>query len=472
MKAKLTLLIVAVLVTAGCPDRRDRTQGRRMAETWLVTYLEDTKVGYSVSRQDQLADGYRFESLMRMNVTMGGKTQDVRSFSEVVTGLDLTLQSFTFSFRSQDRSLSVSGQVQGKELVVEGTGDTPRTIPLDRAVYPMAALGQLVMRRRPAKDSVYRFPVFDVSVMSVMTVEVAVEGKERIKVGGEEVEGLKVKTRLGQVEMTSWLDENGMPLVELSPPRMRSVRTTPEKAMAMEGGQTRLDLLRMFRVPVVAVIDEPSRVCRARLEISGLDPGEFRFESDHQKMVSKSPFVLEITSPAAPERFSAPVAGQDEFVKASLTVQSDNEAIRRKALEVVGQQPDLVAAVRQLVSWVFTAVAKEPTASFPTALDVLRNMRGDCNEHAVFFAALARSLGIPTKLVAGLVYMDGAFYYHAWNEVFLGQWIPVDATFGEFPASALHLKLAEGELSEQTQILALVGRIGITLREWNLTNGK
>jgi hypothetical protein len=64
--------------------------------------------------------------------------------------------------------------------------------------------------------------------------------------------------------------------------------------------------------------------------------------------------------------------------------------------------------------------------------------------------------------------MNRAFYYHAWNEVFLGKWIPADATFGEFPASALHLKLAEGDLSQQAEILGLVGSIKIEVKEFGL----
>jgi hypothetical protein len=90
----------------------------------------------------------------------------------------------------------------------------------------------------------------------------------------------------------------------------------------------------------------------------------------------------------------------------------------------------------------------------------------------VLFAALARSVGIPTKTAVGLIYMNRAFYYHAWNEVYLGTWIPVDATFGEFPASALHLKLAEGELSQQAEILGLVGSIGIKVKDFGLATAE
>jgi len=191
------------------------------------------------------------------------------------------------------------------------------------------------------------------------------------------------------------------------------------------------------------------------------------------------PAEISIVSPFLPktpdlpaEPVPLPIAAESDFLKPSVTIQCDAPEIKAKLNEAIGTEKDGVAAARKLVSWVFTVVEKQPTASFPSALDVLKTMKGDCNEHAVLFAAMARAAGIPTRTAVGLLYMNRAFYYHAWNEVYLGKWIPVDATFGEFPAGALHLKLAQGELSEQAEILGLVGAIGIKVREFGLAPAK
>ena len=61
---------------------------------------------------------------------------------------------------------------------------------------------------------------------------------------------------------------------------------------------------------------------------------------------------------------------------------------------------------------------------------------------------MARALGLPARVAVGLVYLRGAFYYHAWPEVYvaqsptLGQWLPVDPTLNQFPADATHVRLA------------------------------
>ena len=91
--------------------------------------------------------------------------------------------------------------------------------------------------------------------------------------------------------------------------------------------------------------------------------------------------------------------------------------------------------------------------------------RGDCNEHAVLLAALARAVGIPSKILVGVVYNDGSFYYHAWNSLWVGRFLDVDATFGQFPADATHVKLLEGDLDQQVAVARLIGKLRIEVIE-------
>ncbi len=98
---------------------------------------------------------------------------------------------------------------------------------------------------------------------------------------------------------------------------------------------------------------------------------------------------------------------------------------------------------------------------------MLRTKVGDCNEHTALYVALARALGIPARIAVGLAYVrgiQGAFYYHAWPEVYLedggrGLWLPVDPTFNQFPADATHVRLARGGLDKQAAILPMIGRL-------------
>ena len=92
--------------------------------------------------------------------------------------------------------------------------------------------------------------------------------------------------------------------------------------------------------------------------------------------------------------------------------------------------------------------------------------KGDCNEIATLSLALLRAAGIPSKFVVGLVYINDAFYYHAWNEVYDGKkWVAVDFALGEVPAGILHIKLGEGDISNYLKIINIIGNLKIKVLE-------
>ena len=107
------------------------------------------------------------------------------------------------------------------------------------------------------------------------------------------------------------------------------------------------------------------------------------------------------------------------------------------------------------------SLKKQITFGVPNALQVLQARTGDCNEHTQLFVALARAVGLPARIAAGLAYVDGKFFYHAWPEVLLDDWVAVDPTFGQFPADAAHLRFVTGGIARQTELLRLMGNLKI-----------
>jgi transglutaminase-like putative cysteine protease len=82
-------------------------------------------------------------------------------------------------------------------------------------------------------------------------------------------------------------------------------------------------------------------------------------------------------------------------------------------------------------------------------------------------AAFARAEGIPAKVEAGLVYLNGRFYYHAWNLLYLGRWITADSLFGQIPADVSHIRLATGELKDQLNLMSMIGNIHLEIKSYS-----
>jgi transglutaminase-like putative cysteine protease len=115
------------------------------------------------------------------------------------------------------------------------------------------------------------------------------------------------------------------------------------------------------------------------------------------------------------------------------------------------------------MTWVYRNVDKRPVVTVPSALEVLKTRVGDCNEHSVLLTALLRSAGIPARINVGLVYARGKFFYHAWNEAYLGTWISMDSVLNQMPTDATHIKMIEGGLQKQVDIIGLMGKLNLKI---------
>ena len=105
-------------------------------------------------------------------------------------------------------------------------------------------------------------------------------------------------------------------------------------------------------------------------------------------------------------------------------------------------EPEVVT--KRLVAWVRDSIRPHVSFEMSTPQHILLTRAGDCNELAQVFVALARARGLMARPVTGLLYVDGKFYYHAWAEVLLKDWVPVDPMLGQAPADAAHIRLMQG----------------------------
>ena len=160
-------------------------------------------------------------------------------------------------------------------------------------------------------------------------------------------------------------------------------------------------------------------------------------------------------------------------------IESDAPEIRAEAEKAIAGARTTRERAEKLTRYVNALLDKKPTLSLPSAREVLRTKVGDCNEHTALYVAMARSIGLPARIAVGLTHvrgLTGAFYYHAWPEVYIddggdrGMWLPVDPTLNEFPADATHLRLARGGLDKQAAILPLIGRLKMTVLDMKLAD--
>jgi hypothetical protein len=232
------------------------------------------------------------------------------------------------------------------------------------------------------------------------------------------------------------------------------------KEQAIKAGLGEIDFLNSFSIPVNKEIKTPQQLNFLKVKLLDADLSGFTLNGGRQVLKEN---ILEIRKENLVPETNLDLS---PYLKSEIFIQSDSPEIKNQLQKIIGDEKDQKKIISLLLSWMKKEISKEFLISIPNALDVLKIKKGDCNEHATLFTALARAAGIPTKLVIGIIYAYNGFYYHAWNEVYLGSWISVDSLMDQFPADVTHIRFMEGGLEQQTEILKIMGRIKLEVLEY------
>ncbi len=263
----------------------------------------------------------------------------------------------------------------------------------------------------------------------------------------------------------AWLDKDGDVLKETGILGLSMEKVSPQKAQEGISTDSTIDLTQIASVPFNVKITEPEKLNEIKIKISGISTTSLFLNGDRQSLRHDVLTITKEQLPAPQTSGNIPPEKISVFLTPSPLIQSNHAQIKTQVKKIIKPTDTAVQKAKKIVNWVYRHVEKKPVLSVPNALEVLKNKVGDCNEHAVLTTAMFRAAGIPAQTEAGLVYQRGRFYYHAWNVVYLGQWITADAVFNQFPADVTHIRLVRGEGGEQLDLMGVIGKIKLEALE-------
>ncbi len=459
------------------------------AAEWRGVYYRGEKIGFSVGQTTPTADGFRVEEDARLQMSLLGATTPATVKTTATLDRDFTLQGFDFSLDPGTGPVQVSGRVSGKHVsfTIKTTSglqreerdldDTPSlSLNLPRRLAlagfkpgtreQVTIFDPATLRNQPATIEVGRREI--VRLESSLPVRVGTRQVSRMT--STSIPAFRVDMTFNGLKTTSWITDTGEVVREESQMGLVTVREPPDVARRMAVGRAvQTDLLDASAVvpsnTTKLRIDDPRNVRALRLRAEGLDLSNPDLQGAGQS-VDGDVIELRDARTLTPEPADPDVA---RYLKPEPLIESDDPAIHAEAEKAVLGVTDPRTIAERLTRRVNAMLDQKPTVGLPSAREVLRTRVGDCNEHTALYVAMARSIGLPARIAVGLVYAYGAFYYHAWPEVYIddghrrGYWLPVDPTFNQFPADATHIRLARGGLDKQAAILPLIGRVKLTI---------
>jgi transglutaminase-like putative cysteine protease len=492
-------IIAAWLAGIALLVRREyfRPQVERLAEAAMrvspgaVYYgvMQGTQqIGFASSTIDTALSSITVSDYFVADVPIGGKPRRATARTNVTLSRALRLKDFNLALTTESGPVRADGTIEGDSVLllkIASGSDTGRTTRISLSgpillptLLPLAvALGE-----KPSVGKRYTLPVFDPATMAPRNVELEVRAESLFVLDDSAAldsttrrwRGIRPDTiHAWQVASQSnggfsgWIDEQGR-IVETTQLGLVLRRLPYEVAFEnwrADSGRTVVtddrDILETTAIAANKKIDKRVESLTARL--SGAELSGFDLNGERQRFSNGTLAITQI--PAAAFRASYLLSQRTpvdaKYTSPEALIQSDDPDIRRLAVRIQGSRRDPRQVAERLTTWVHDSIRERITFGIPSALEVLHTRAGDCNEHTQLYVALARAVGLPARVAAGLAYVDGKFYYHAWSEVYLGDWVGVDPTFGQFPADAAHLRFVIGGLGRQTELLRLMGKLKI-----------
>jgi hypothetical protein len=432
-------------------------------DTWKGIYINDRWIGYHHAILAPREEGYRLNSTSYLRFKMFNQLNSLSLLT--IQELDSEYRLINFKTRiSGVAGITISGRRLDDQLIVEiHYGDTTyqKTFSAEDDLF----LDQSILQLYRGKD----LKVGDSYTLSILNPLTLKSEEIQIRAVGRDGDSLVMETQFAGLVSRSWIDKDGQVIREETPNGWvikKEDRKTIERYLASAEGDA-VDILKDASVKVSEKLQNPRDIRFMKIRVTGVDLKNFSFDGSRQKVIDPVRGIIEISSAEPPfEEPREPTLQGDNlapFLKTSAWVDFDNPSIRSMSEKIVGGEKDRWRAAIMIGNWVYENVEKVFISEIPVASSILKNRRGDCNEHTVLFIALARAQGIPAEMCSGLVYLNDGFYYHAWPKVFVGRWVHLDPTLGQAVADATHFELVSGDFSSQAKIALAIGKITIEI---------
>ncbi|MDJ0794766.1 MAG: transglutaminase-like domain-containing protein [Woeseiaceae bacterium] len=199
--------------------------------------------------------------------------------------------------------------------------------------------------------------------------------------------------------------------------------------VTIERGPGAQDLLGE-RIVSTLHVDAPAKAAAALEDIDGLDVIGVDDTSVHIAFV---------------DRPTVAGAADTRFLENSWVVDFEEQAVRSLAADI-RTELEAVPTIDELERYVHDHIVdKSYSRAFDLASQVAASSSGDCTEHAVLLAAMARAHGHHARVVIGnlILESDSGLYAfgHAWTEIHDGQrWTIRDATLPESGTNVQQLR--------------------------------
>jgi hypothetical protein len=444
-------------------------------DEWMLVRVNGARSGYEHITRTVEGKVIRTERSSEMRIKRFNTELMVRQESVYEETPDGAPIRFTEKMLLSDRDMVFTGQFKGSKLILTTTiGTNANSKELDwKSDWLFPAARDRLIRDNVASGKDITFTEYSVEFGKPATTTMRPKGKD-----GEHFRFEVAVDVKKDLLATEWRDAQGRLVKQTaSMMGMDIVAERSDKASALTTGTSEVpEVFIKTTITPKQKFAEPSKLTEALYRITlkegTLEEKSFVFNGQKVERAAGSTLHLRVRPVTPSSSRSLPIQDttMKPYLQSNVLLQCDDPGIVQASKQAVGNETDAWKAARAIEAWVRKNVTnKTMGVAFADAKQVLERREGDCTEHSVLSAAMCRAAGIPSRVAIGLAAVRDFFGGHMWTEVWVGEWVPIDATLG---MDASHIKMGESSLNESgiagefMNVLVYLGRIELDVLEY------
>ena len=457
-------------------------------DRWYEVYLGGGKVGYVSDIMQKDGDVIKSRNEFVMQIKRAGQSIEITVEQETKEKISGELIEFSTETKMAGIPMLKKGRVEGEELVVyekQFISGKETRYPFDPEGGMSWGLRKQVMENGfQEAGKTYELKVYspDMGMKKPVKAKIICFGEKPIEIGENKIKAFEVhmelKSPFGSVITKSWFDENCIALktvVNMGGMNIAIIEVPKKKAKKME--EEAHELLLSSVVPLDAAVPNSDINTFIMKAIKGKWSAKL-FEGNGQKIEKINDNSIRVIVDQSLKKKK--VEGETDlkpFLSSSVYLDTDDLLIQKLAKKGKGKAKTSQEIANKLTKFVFRYMSnKNYEVGFATASEVARNKAGDCTEHSILLAALGRALGIPSRVVTGLVYADefedqkDVLVYHMWTQFYIDdQWVNLDSALGLVKCPADRITFSVDSLEEDTiasvlPLMELINNLKVTVQ--------
>ncbi len=462
--ASLLMGLAGPVLSAGQVDSPEFEQWlhQRIGTEWYGMYMKETKIGHASFTLDKRSEAKPPVWRGELNLFMQSEVLGDSVGTEINMVFEFALKApyLLLTYHSTERNEQDSSRIlwkwngEGYEVKVTQGKDAraPKLLEVKYTLPEFMAIEWWIVKHRPEIGETMRFHEIDDEQPGLTPILAEIEAIDHTVAHGVEINYYTVNTIYEKdgMSMKNRISGEGQSLsLELG--EFITFRLEAEE-LARNLDQP-VDMFFSNLIKVDRPLGDPALVKTLRLQVRDAPPNLFA-EAPGQRVTHDPDMALHRLELGLSRTHPIKATEQEiqEALKETLLYPIHHPRVKALARKAVGDAKTDQEKVERLVAFVYEYILSEYSASPLSVLSIIESRQGDCTEYSALFTTLARSLGIPTRSVGGLLYLDDehrAFGFHEWNEVVLeGEWVAVDAAWNEVEINGTHIRTPVNTMDE------------------------